>query len=191
MLRWQYLGPARSDSVLASNNGLDQARLIQVCCCPAESVSKDRVFATWEALGKRRGQFEFSCKQLTKILDKVNAAMKKGIQEWQHNGFVIRDRHLVGSPPAGTRIPERERRWKSALMTWALQSECLGNRPSMDEKNRDDSTKKIPIRALKSEPEAEDLLESAAMEPYMNLAMAIMGKEGHRPGNRGACCTAA
>jgi hypothetical protein len=45
----------------------------------------------------------------------------------------------------------------------------------MDEKKSDDSTKQIPIRDLKVEPEAEELLESPAMEPYLNLAMAMMG----------------
>ena len=50
----------------------------------------------------------------------------------------------------------------------------------MDEKNSDDSTKRIPIHDLKVAPAAEDLLDSAAMEPYMNLAMAMMG--GKDPG---------
>ena len=45
----------------------------------------------------------------------------------------------------------------------------------MNEKNSDDSTKYVPIRDLKVEPEAEELLGSAAMEPYMNLAAALMG----------------
>ena len=31
------------------------------------------------------------------------------------------------------------------------------------------------------EPEAESLLESAAMEPYMNLAIALMGRKDTRP----------
>jgi hypothetical protein len=45
----------------------------------------------------------------------------------------------------------------------------------MDEKNSDDSMKQIPISDLRMEPEAEELLESAALEPYMNLAIAMMG----------------
>jgi hypothetical protein len=45
----------------------------------------------------------------------------------------------------------------------------------MDENNPDDFPKQIPIRDLKMSPEAEDMLDSAAMEPYMNLAMAVMG----------------
>jgi hypothetical protein len=48
----------------------------------------------------------------------------------------------------------------------------------MDENNRDDSTKQIPISELKFDPAAEDLLDSAAMEPYVNLAVAMMrGKD--------------
>jgi hypothetical protein len=47
----------------------------------------------------------------------------------------------------------------------------------MDEKNRDDSPKQIPIRDLKMSPEAEDMLDSAAMGPYMNLAKAVMGRK--------------
>jgi hypothetical protein len=39
----------------------------------------------------------------------------------------------------------------------------------MDEKSRADLTKQVPIRDLKMEPEAEELLESEAMQPYMNL----------------------
>src|SRR6266566_3604654 len=45
----------------------------------------------------------------------------------------------------------------------------------MEDNKRDDVTRYLPIRDLKMEPEAEDLLESAAMEPYMNLALAMMG----------------
>lgn len=43
----------------------------------------------------------------------------------------------------------------------------------MDEK-QSDPIEYIPIRDLKIEPEAEELLESAAMRPYMNLAIAMM-----------------
>jgi hypothetical protein len=51
----------------------------------------------------------------------------------------------------------------------------------MDENNPDDSTKQVPIRDLKIDPTAEDLLESAAMQPYMNLALAVMGHKDPRP----------
>jgi hypothetical protein len=51
----------------------------------------------------------------------------------------------------------------------------------MDEKNSENPTKQVPIRDLKVEPEAEELLESAAMEPYVNLAMAIMGGKDTAP----------
>jgi hypothetical protein len=50
----------------------------------------------------------------------------------------------------------------------------------MDE-NRDEPVKQIPIHDLKVDPAAEDLLESAAMEPYMNLAIAMMGGKGPSP----------
>ena len=51
----------------------------------------------------------------------------------------------------------------------------------MDEKNSDDQIRQIPIRDLKTEPEAEELLESTAMEPYMNLAIAMMGGKDMGP----------
>ena len=51
----------------------------------------------------------------------------------------------------------------------------------MSEKNSDDSTTHVPIRDLKMEPEAEELLRSAAMEPYMNLAAALMGGKDTAP----------
>ena len=41
--------------------------------------------------------------------------------------------------------------------------------------------KRIPIRDLKVEPEVEQLLESTAMEPYMNLAVAMMGGTDPNP----------
>jgi hypothetical protein len=44
----------------------------------------------------------------------------------------------------------------------------------MDEK-KTDPIEYVPIRDLNVEPEAEELLESAAMEPYLNMAMAMMG----------------
>jgi hypothetical protein len=43
------------------------------------------------------------------------------------------------------------------------------------------STKRMPLRDLKMEPEAEELLESPAMEPYMNLASAITGGKDTSP----------
>jgi hypothetical protein len=46
--------------------------------------------------------------------------------------------------------------------------------------NSDDPIKQVPLSDLKMEPSGEDLLESAAMEPYMNLAVAMMG--GKDPG---------
>lgn len=42
-------------------------------------------------------------------------------------------------------------------------------RSSMEKKNSDDSTKQVPIQDLKMEPGVEDLLNSPAMQPYMNL----------------------
>jgi hypothetical protein len=51
----------------------------------------------------------------------------------------------------------------------------------MDEDNPDDSPKQIPLRDLKVDPAAEDLLDSAAMEPYLNLAVAMMGGKDTGP----------
>jgi hypothetical protein len=47
--------------------------------------------------------------------------------------------------------------------------------------NSNDSTKQIPIRDLKMEPEAEELIASAAMQPYMNLTLAVMGHKDVGP----------
>jgi hypothetical protein len=54
----------------------------------------------------------------------------------------------------------------------------------------DDSIKQIPIGDLRTEPEAEDLLESAAMEPYLNLAMAVMGGKDTSPAIEGLAALA-
>jgi hypothetical protein len=43
------------------------------------------------------------------------------------------------------------------------------------------SAKKMPLRDLKMEPEAEELLDSAAMKPYLNLAIAMMGDRDPGP----------
>src|SRR5712691_12552187 len=51
----------------------------------------------------------------------------------------------------------------------------------MDEGNGDEPIKQVPIRDLKVEPEAEDLMDSPAMQPYMNLARAVMGHEDVGP----------
>jgi hypothetical protein len=48
----------------------------------------------------------------------------------------------------------------------------------MSNEQDDESIKKIPVRDLKIEPESEDLLDSPAMKPYLNLMMAMMqGKD--------------
>jgi hypothetical protein len=44
-----------------------------------------------------------------------------------------------------------------------------------------DSTKQMPLRDLKMEPGAEELLSSPALEPYMNLALAVMGHKDVHP----------
>jgi hypothetical protein len=51
----------------------------------------------------------------------------------------------------------------------------------MDEKSGDEPIKHISIHDLKVEAEAEELLDSAAMEPYVNLAMAVMGGKDAGP----------
>jgi len=51
----------------------------------------------------------------------------------------------------------------------------------MDEKNDDEPIKQVPIRDLKIDPEAEDLMASPAMEPYMKLAAAVMGHKDPGP----------
>src|SRR5580700_4416414 len=43
--------------------------------------------------------------------------------------------------------------------------------------NDDDPIKQVPISELKVDPAAEDLLDSVAMQPYMKLALAVMGRK--------------
>jgi hypothetical protein len=50
----------------------------------------------------------------------------------------------------------------------------------MDE-NSDDSTRQVPIRDLKVDPAAQDLMDSPAMKPYAKLALAVMGQLDVRP----------
>lgn len=59
--------------------------------------------------------------------------------------------------------------------------ECLSDENSMDEKRRTDSTKQVPIPDLKMETGVEDFLDSPAMEPYVNLMMAMMQGEDTGP----------
>jgi hypothetical protein len=51
----------------------------------------------------------------------------------------------------------------------------------MANEQKDPSVKQMRVRDLKMEPGSEELLESAAMEPYMNLAMAMMGGKDTGP----------
>lgn len=48
----------------------------------------------------------------------------------------------------------------------------------MNEDDRTNFPQQIPIRDLKVDPAAEDLLSSPAMQPYLKLAAAVMG---HKP----------
>jgi len=50
----------------------------------------------------------------------------------------------------------------------------------MDEKG-DDPIKQIPIGDLKIDPTAEDLIRSPAMQPYVKLALAVMGRKDVAP----------
>lgn len=51
----------------------------------------------------------------------------------------------------------------------------------MSDEHDDPPIKRVPLKDLHIEPEAESLLESAAMEPYMNLALAVMGGKDAGP----------
>jgi hypothetical protein len=51
----------------------------------------------------------------------------------------------------------------------------------MRDQNTDDDPKQIPIRDLHSSPEAEDLIASPAMRPYVDLALAVMGHKDVGP----------
>jgi hypothetical protein len=51
----------------------------------------------------------------------------------------------------------------------------------MDGKSDDDQIKRIPIKDLKIDPTAEDLIDSPSMEPYVRLALAVMGHKDAAP----------
>jgi hypothetical protein len=51
----------------------------------------------------------------------------------------------------------------------------------MDDNDSDNSPKQVLIRNLKVDPAAEDLLDSEAMQPYMKLALAVMGHKDVGP----------
>ena len=51
----------------------------------------------------------------------------------------------------------------------------------MDENNDDDPIKRVPIGDLKIDPTAQDLIDSPVMEPYVNLALAVMGHKDVAP----------
>jgi hypothetical protein len=51
----------------------------------------------------------------------------------------------------------------------------------MNDEENDSSTKRMPPADLKMETGAEDLLDSPAMKPYMNLALAVMGHKDVHP----------
>ena len=51
----------------------------------------------------------------------------------------------------------------------------------MEQKNDDDPIKQVPIRDLRVEAEAEDLIDPPAMEPYVKLALAVMGHKDVGP----------
>jgi hypothetical protein len=50
----------------------------------------------------------------------------------------------------------------------------------MNEK-KSDTNEPVPIRDLKIDPAAEDLMDSPAMKPYAKLALAVMGHKDVRP----------
>ena len=51
----------------------------------------------------------------------------------------------------------------------------------MDEHNDDEPIKQVPIGDLKIDPTAEDLIDSPGMEPYVKLALAVMGHKDVGP----------
>jgi len=51
----------------------------------------------------------------------------------------------------------------------------------MDDNDSDNSPKQVLIRNLNVDPAAEDLLDSEAMQPYMKLALAVMGHKDVGP----------
>jgi hypothetical protein len=51
----------------------------------------------------------------------------------------------------------------------------------MAEKRDDDPIKQVPIDDLKIDPTAEDLIDSPAMQPYVKLALAMMGHKDAGP----------
>jgi hypothetical protein len=55
------------------------------------------------------------------------------------------------------------------------------NRAAMGDQEDDTFPKQVPIFDLKIDPTAEDLIDSPAMEPYVKLALAVMGHKDAGP----------
>jgi hypothetical protein len=51
----------------------------------------------------------------------------------------------------------------------------------MSNEENDPATKSMPLGDIKTEPGADDLLESPAMQPYLDLAVAVMGGKDSAP----------
>jgi hypothetical protein len=55
----------------------------------------------------------------------------------------------------------------------------------MSDQENNPSGKPVPLRDIKMESGSEDLLDSPAMEPYMDLALAMMGGKDTSPAIEG------
>ena len=55
----------------------------------------------------------------------------------------------------------------------------------MSDQENDPLGNSLPLRDIKMESGSEDLLDSPAMEPYMNLALAMMGGKDTGPAIEG------
>jgi hypothetical protein len=51
----------------------------------------------------------------------------------------------------------------------------------MTDEQNEPSMQRMPLRDLKVDPTAEDLIDSPAMEPYVKLALAVMGHKDAGP----------
>jgi hypothetical protein len=54
----------------------------------------------------------------------------------------------------------------------------------MTDQHDDPPIKRVPLKDLHTEPGAEDLLESPAMQPYMNFALAMMQEHDLEPAKK-------
>jgi hypothetical protein len=76
-------------------NGLEQARLLEVGGCPANSIVQPRLPA-WEKLRSLVvGELKFLSQLLDRLGSGVRLAVARQLQQWKHQSLEVRDSHVV------------------------------------------------------------------------------------------------